>query len=71
MLAKLLLKLIRLYQVYLRGYLPVSCRFDPTCSEYSRQALEKYGILQGGLKAVKRILRCHPFSRAFGSDPLV
>ena len=45
------------------------CRFTPTCSEYTYQAIEKYGILAGGWKGLKRIVRCHPFSKG-GSDPL-
>lgn len=71
------LKLIKLYQKILsldhgvfhslfpHGY----CRFNPTCSEYAYRAVEKYGILAGGLKAVWRIMRCNPFSKG-GNDPL-
>lgn len=56
------LKIIRLYQSFpLINH--ASCRFLPTCSEYFYQAIEKYGILRGGLLGVKRILKCHPFSR--------
>lgn len=46
------------------------CRFHPSCSEYSIQAIEKYGILKGGLKACWRILRCNPFNKG-GNDPLI
>ena len=45
------------------------CRFRPTCSEYAYQAIEKYGILRGGFLALKRICRCHPFSKG-GCDPV-
>lgn len=45
------------------------CRFYPTCSDYTYQAVEKFGILKGFWKSVKRILRCHPFSDG-GYDPL-
>ncbi len=45
------------------------CRFYPTCSEYTYQAIQKYGILRGGWKGLKRIIRCHPFSSG-GYDPL-
>ena len=48
---------------------PPSCRFTPTCSEYSMQALNKYGFLKGSWLTIKRILRCHPFSKG-GYDPL-
>lgn len=45
------------------------CRFNPSCSEYGYQAIEKYGLIKGGLKAGWRIFRCHPWSRG-GNDPL-
>ncbi len=45
------------------------CKFKPTCSEYTYQAIEKYGVIKGGLKGLGRILRCNPFSRG-GDDPL-
>lgn len=45
------------------------CRFHPTCSEYAIQAVEKYGFLKGGLKALWRVLRCNPFNSG-GFDPL-
>lgn len=45
------------------------CRFEPSCSEYTYQAIEKYGILQGGWMGLKRILRCHPWSGG-GKDPI-
>ena len=46
------------------------CRFYPTCSNYAIQALSKYGFLRGSWKAIKRILKCHPFHKG-GYDPLV
>lgn len=46
-----------------------SCRFTPTCSQYSRTAIRKYGIIRGGGLSLKRILRCHPFSPG-GYDPV-
>jgi putative membrane protein insertion efficiency factor len=46
------------------------CRFNPTCSEYSRQAIEKYGVIRGGVKGAWRVLRCNPFNEG-GNDPLV
>lgn len=46
------------------------CRFYPTCSDYSRESLEKFGVIQGLLMSAKRILRCHPFSKAVYYDPL-
>jgi hypothetical protein len=46
------------------------CRFRPTCSEYSKAALKKYGLIKGGILAAGRVLRCHPWSRG-GWDPLL
>ncbi len=58
----LILKFIRLYQSFpLTSH--ASCRFLPTCSEYSYQAIEKYGILHGSILGLKRILACHPFGK--------
>ncbi|TRZ93552.1 membrane protein insertion efficiency factor YidD [bacterium] len=65
------LGLINIYQKYFRLFLPTSCRFVPSCSEYTRQAIIKYGILRGVMKGLKRILICHPFSKKVGFDPLV
>ena len=45
------------------------CRFSPTCSEYAVQAIEKYGIIKGGLKAIWRVIRCNPFNKG-GWDPI-
>jgi len=46
------------------------CKFEPTCSCYCEQAIQKHGLLKGSLKALFRILRCHPFSRSGGYDPV-
>ncbi|MGE5430053.1 MAG: membrane protein insertion efficiency factor YidD [Syntrophomonadaceae bacterium] len=61
--------LIRIYQKLISPLFPPSCRFYPSCSEYSRQAFLKYGVLKGGIKSVWRILRCNPFNKG-GYDPL-
>ncbi|MEK9165328.1 MAG: membrane protein insertion efficiency factor YidD [Patescibacteria group bacterium] len=66
-----LLKIIRLYQKTLsrdHGLLKIlkpfgQCRFYPTCSEFSYQAIEKYGIIKGGFMSAKRLLRCNPCSK--------
>jgi len=68
--AKLMLKLIAIYQKYIRPALPATCRFEPGCSEYTRQAILKYGLIKGVCKGITRILRCHPFSGQSGYDPL-
>ncbi len=51
------------------AFLGVHCKFEPTCSEYTKQAIEKYGTLKGVCKGIKRIIKCHPFSKG-GYDPL-
>ena len=53
--------LIGLYQRLISPYLPSSCRYFPTCSEYSKQSIVKHGIFKGLLLSIKRILRCHPW----------
>jgi len=49
--------------------LPDSCRFYPTCSEYAIDAINKYGVLKGSIKAIYRVLRCNPFNNG-GYDPV-
>ncbi len=66
---KLFLFLIRIYQKIISPWTPKSCRFYPTCSEYSKQAIIKYGVLKGGWMGLKRIFRCHPFNSG-GYDPV-
>ncbi len=66
---KILIAAIRFYQRFISPLLPPSCRFTPTCSEYSRQALENYGLGRGLWLSLKRILRCHPFCPG-GYDPV-
>ena len=62
-------KLIEIYQKYISGIFGKKCRFYPTCSEYTKQAIDKYGIIRGSLKGLKRILKCHPFNKG-GIDKL-
>jgi len=65
----LALGLIRLYQKYLSGLLPSGCRYDPTCSHYTYQAIESYGLIRGSWMGLSRIARCHPLS-AGGYNPV-
>ena len=67
---RLFLKMIRFYQRGISPYRPGSCRFTPTCSQYAYEAINKYGILRGGWLTVKRLLRCHPFSKRDPYDPV-
>ena len=61
--------LIKAYRRFVSPMLPRSCRFTPSCSLYTLQAIEKYGLLKGGLMGAWRLLRCHPFSVG-GYDPV-
>jgi hypothetical protein len=64
-----MLWLLRAYKHYVSPWLPPSCRFEPTCSVYVYQAIEKKGILTGLYLGLRRLLRCHPFC-AGGFDPV-
>lgn len=66
---KILISLIRFYQKFISPLKPPSCRFYPTCSEYSIQALSKYGVFKGVWKSIVRISKCHPFHPG-GHDPV-
>ena len=67
---KILIAIVRFYRKNITPYKGgATCRFVPTCSEYALEALEKYGALKGSLLAIRRILRCHPFSKG-GFDPV-
>ncbi|MEO5646817.1 MAG: membrane protein insertion efficiency factor YidD [Chitinophagaceae bacterium] len=61
--------LIKLYQLVISPWLGPSCRYNPTCSHYGIQALEKYGLFKGIWLTVKRIARCHPWGGS-GEDPV-
>ncbi len=63
------LGLLRLYKFVLSPLLPAACRYQPTCSEYARESVERYGALRGTVMAARRLSRCHPF-REGGYDPV-
>lgn len=65
----ILIAVIRFYQKFISPLKPPSCRFYPTCSSYALVAINRFGAFRGGLLAVKRILRCHPYSPG-GIDPV-
>ena len=69
---RFLIGLINWYQKHISVWLSsknINCKFYPTCSEYTKQAIEKYGALKGTILGIWRIIRCNPFSRG-GYDPL-
>jgi len=61
--------LIKVYQVLISPLFPSSCRYSPTCSNYTLEALKKYGLFKGGWLGIKRISRCHPWGGS-GFDPV-
>ena len=69
---KIMIELIKLYKKFISPifqYRGVHCKYYPTCSEYTKQAIEKYGPLKGSFIGFKRIIKCNPFSKG-GYDPL-
>jgi uncharacterized protein len=64
------LQVLRGYKAIVSPLFPPACRYVPTCSEYATEAVERFGVLRGGLLAVGRLLRCHPFVKG-GYDPVV
>jgi|TARA_B110000263_G_scaffold22237_1_gene17360 putative membrane protein insertion efficiency factor len=67
---KLFILPILFYQYFISPLFPGSCRYNPSCSEYSKQAILKYGFFYGFFLGIKRILRCHPWGGS-GNDPLL
>lgn len=67
--SRIFLALIRFYQLAISPWLPPRCRYQPTCSHYAIEAIRKHGAGRGGLLAVRRICRCHPWGGS-GYDPV-
>jgi putative membrane protein insertion efficiency factor len=65
----ILVSLLKFYKATVSPWLPPSCRFVPTCSEYACEAIERHGALRGSAMGLRRLLRCHPF-HAGGYDPV-
>ena len=68
-LAKPFIGIVRLYRVAISPLLGMNCRYQPTCSSYAIEALQRYGVLRGGWLAIRRIARCHPWGGS-GYDPV-
>lgn len=67
---RFLLALIRFYRRAISPYTPASCRFNPTCSAYAQEAIQKYGARKGTALALKRFCKCHPFYKGDPYDPV-
>lgn len=67
--SRLLILMLRGYQRFVSPFLPPTCRYHPTCSQYAIEAIRGHGPLRGGWLALKRLMRCHPWGRG-GLDPL-
>ena len=66
---RIVLGLLRLYQIVLSPFTRGACRHYPSCSQYAREAVERHGVLRGGRLAFKRVMRCHPLGSS-GYDPV-
>ena len=66
---KIFILLIRFYQKFISPLFPAKCRYYPTCSQYTLEAIQEYGAIKGTYLGIKRILRCHPFHEG-GYDPV-
>ncbi len=69
MMKKILISFVRFYQLTFSSIMGHSCRFQPTCSEYARQAIEIHGSFKGTLLTLKRLSKCHPWGKS-GYDPV-
>lgn len=69
MMKPIAIALIRTYRSLISPLFPPSCRFQPTCSQYALEAIDRFGVGQGSRLAIQRVLRCHPFSLG-GYDPV-
>jgi len=61
--------ILRMYQIAVSPYLPSACRYTPTCSHYSQEAIQRHGVIMGGWMGMKRLARCHPWGGK-GYDPV-
>ena len=66
---KLFMAIIKCYQFVLSPLLGQNCRFQPTCSEYALEAINRFGVIKGGYLSLRRLIKCHPFHSG-GFDPV-
>ncbi len=69
MMKRIFISMIRFYQRYISPLTPPACRYTPTCSQYTLEAIQKYGAIRGSWLGLKRICRCHPWGGS-GYDPV-
>ncbi len=69
MLKSLLLLFIDFYRYFISPLFPANCRFYPTCSQYAKDAIVKFGVIKGGILIIKRLSKCHPYHQG-GFDPV-
>jgi uncharacterized protein len=67
---RIALMVLHFYKTYLSILFAGNCRFEPSCSQYAYEAIERFGVARGIWLGLKRLLRCHPLSRKFGYDPV-
>ena len=68
--ASFFILLIKIYQICLSPFLGKNCRFNPTCSAYTVEAMTKYGAVKGSYLSIRRLMKCHPFSKSDYYDPV-
>lgn len=61
---------LSVYKAYFSVLIAGTCRYEPTCSRYAYEAIERFGVARGSWLGLKRLLRCHPFTKRFGYDPV-
>ena len=64
----ILIKIIKIYKIFISPFLTPSCRYLPTCSEYFIDSLNEYGVIKGSMKGIKRIFTCHPIKFLGGGE---
>lgn len=69
MVSRILIGVVVFYQKAISPFTPASCRYTPSCSQYAKEALEKYGAVKGSWLSTRRLLRCHPWG-GHGDDPV-
>ena len=62
--------IIKIYQIFVSPFFPATCKFSPSCSEYTKLSLMKHGLFKGLKLSLKRIIKCHPIRKDSGYDPV-